>query len=101
MQSLRVAHRVAARVASTQVRPATPALMRANANIAGGSMGRSWADKEHAAETQFFNKKDAELLAKLAGKLQNHTAVCIYDVPLVPTSYFTESCLFSPNSVLT
>lgn len=38
-------------------------------------MGKAWADKEHAAENQYFNKKDAEVLAKLADKLKNHTAV--------------------------
>lgn len=48
---------------------------RASSNISGGSMGKAWADKEHAAEAQYFNKKDAELLAQLAGKLKNHTAV--------------------------
>lgn len=41
-------------------------------------MGKAWSDKEHAAEAQYFNKKDAELLAKLANKLHAHTAVrCI------------------------
>lgn len=49
-----------------------------SSNIAGGSMGRAWADKEHAAEAQYFNKKDAELLSNLANKLHNHTAVCSY-----------------------
>lgn len=46
---------------------------RQSTNIAGGSMGQKWAEKEHAAESQYFNKKDAELLAKLADKLHNHT----------------------------
>lgn len=40
-------------------------------------MGRAWADKEHAAESQYFNKRDAELLAKLADKLHATTAVCL------------------------
>lgn len=41
--------------------------------IAGGSMGKAWQDKEHAAETAYFNKKDAETLAELAKKLHLHT----------------------------
>lgn len=49
--------------------------VRACSNISGGSMGRAWADKEHAAEKSYFNKKDAEVLAELAKKLHNHTAV--------------------------
>lgn len=36
-------------------------------------MGKKWADKEHAAESQFFNKRDAELLQQLASKLHSHT----------------------------
>lgn len=51
-------------------------------------MGRAWADKEHAAESQYFNKKDAELLAQLAGKLKNHTAVSL----MQHESSFSESC---------
>lgn len=36
-------------------------------------MGRAWADKEHAAENQYFSKQDADNLAKLAAKLHQHT----------------------------
>lgn len=53
-------------------------LRNLSANISGGSMGRAWADKEHAAESQYFNKKDAELLHELAAKLHKHTAVSYY-----------------------
>lgn len=38
-------------------------------------MGKAWADKEHAVENQYFNKRDVEVLAQLAAKLKNHTAV--------------------------
>ncbi len=44
-------------------------------NISGGSMGRAWADREHAAENQYFSKQEAEHLAQLAQKLQKLTAV--------------------------
>lgn len=46
-------------------------------NIAGGSMGKAWADKEHAAENQYFSRQDAENLAKLASKLHMQTAVSL------------------------
>eukprot|EP00171_Calliarthron_tuberculosum_P005900 IDg5900t1 len=52
--------------ASTQV--------ASGSNIAGGSMGKAWADKEHAAENQYFSRQDAENLAKLATKLHLQTA---------------------------
>lgn len=44
-------------------------------NISGGSMGKAWADKEHAQENQYFSKQDAQNLAKLAEKLHLQTAV--------------------------
>lgn len=68
MQSLRHVPRLVARRGLVSQ-------LRANSNISGGSMGRAWQDKEHAAESSYFNKKDAELLAKLAGKLHAQTAV--------------------------
>lgn len=49
--------------------------IRMSGDISSGSMGRAWKDREHAAETKYFNKKDAEVLAELAKKLQNHTQV--------------------------
>lgn len=71
MQSFRVLQ-----TASTLARR-SPFFRSTSSNIAGGSMGRAWADKEHAAEAQYFNKKDAEILAQLADKLKNHTQVCL------------------------
>ncbi len=47
-----------------------------SANIAGGSMGKAWADKEHAHENQYFNQEDARKLAELAKKLHVQTTVC-------------------------
>lgn len=36
--------------------------------------GKAWADKEHAAENQYFNQEDAKKLAELAQKLHAQTA---------------------------
>lgn len=47
-------------------------------NISGGSMGKAWSDKEHAAENVHFNREEAKLLEKLAKKLHAQTTVCIY-----------------------
>lgn len=47
-------------------------------NISGGSMGKAWSDKEHAAESQYFNQQDAKMLEKLAKKLQTQTTVRIH-----------------------
>lgn len=44
-------------------------------NISGGSMGKAWADKEHAHENQYFNQEDAKKLAELAKKLHVQTTV--------------------------
>lgn len=71
MQSLRAASRIGAVGPLSRSAP-----LRASSNISGGSMGRSWADREHAEETMYFNKRDAELLSKLANKLHKQTAVC-------------------------
>lgn len=72
MQSLRAMRGVGVR--ASLVGQAT-GVRAFSSNISGGSMGKAWADKEHAAENQYFNQKDAETLAKLASKLKNHTAV--------------------------
>lgn len=72
MQSLQAMQRVGTRAATVA---RTTNIRALSSNIAGGSLGKAWADKEHAAENQYFNKKDAEVLAQLANKLKNHTAV--------------------------
>lgn len=48
-------------------------------------MGKAWADKEHAAENQYFNRKDAEVLAALAKKLEAHAAVSF--IPSISLHY--------------
>eukprot|EP00177_Eucheuma_denticulatum_P005577 GFKZ01010138.1.p1 GENE.GFKZ01010138.1~~GFKZ01010138.1.p1 ORF type:complete len:112 (+),score=18.97 GFKZ01010138.1:168-503(+) len=71
MQSIRSIRRLPPHlVHRTLLRP----LSSSGGNISGGAMGKAWADKEHAAENQYFNKKDAEVLAQLAQKLRNQTA---------------------------
>lgn len=72
MQPLRAMQRVGTRVATVG---RTTSIRALSSNISGGSLGKAWADKEHAAENQYFNQKDAEVLARLADKLKNHTAV--------------------------
>lgn len=37
-------------------------------------MGSSWKDRESAAEGLYFNRADAEALAKLAAKMEAHHA---------------------------
>lgn len=76
MQSIRHVSRLAAS-------RAYHAPHRASSNISGGSMGRAWQDKEHAAESQYFNKRDAELLAQLATKLHAQTAVRFRKIPSI------------------
>lgn len=80
MQSLRLATRAPLYASSFAINSRTVPL-RASSNISGGSMGRSWADKEHAEESKFFNKRDAELLAQLASKLQKQAAVRFFSCP--------------------
>lgn len=74
MQSIRAIQSL--RALSSLSRSTPIRLNSSSSNISGGSMGRAWADKEHAAEKQYFNKKDAENLAKLVDKLKNHKTVC-------------------------
>lgn len=55
-------------------RAAAPAARRQMSGVSGGSMGRAWKDREHAAEELYFSKQDAEALAKLAQKMHGHAA---------------------------
>lgn len=80
----------------TRARYLNVPLRNLSTNISGGSMGRAWADKEHAAESQYFNKKDAELLQQLAAKLHKHAQVCFSPLlaripPLRNQFYFCKS----------
>mmetsp|Transcript_12188 Transcript_12188/g.20808 ORF Transcript_12188/g.20808 Transcript_12188/m.20808 type:complete len:126 (-) Transcript_12188:291-668(-) len=43
--------------------------MMGTENVGSGSMGRTWEDKEHAAEAVYFKKEERELLKKLAKKM--------------------------------
>lgn len=72
MQTVRHLPRLAARRVNVSQ-------LRTNGNISGGGMGRTWQDKERAAESTYFNKRDAELLAQLATKLHAQTAVRFSD----------------------
>ncbi|CAN8064826.1 unnamed protein product [Agarophyton chilense] len=70
MQSLRAIQRA---TASVRVLGRTTTVRMSSGDISGGSMGRAWKDREHAAESQYFNKKDADLLHELAKKLKAQT----------------------------
>lgn len=83
MQSFRSVQRISSQTQSLGKLTGIRAL---STNIAGGGLGKAWADKEHAAENQYFNQKDAEVLAKLASKLKNHTAVRLAAVLRYQTS---------------
>ncbi|PXF49597.1 hypothetical protein BWQ96_00667 [Gracilariopsis chorda] len=70
MQSLRAIQRLSAPARSLS---RATAIRMSSSDIASGSMGRAWKDREHAAETQYFNKRDAEILHELAKKLKAQT----------------------------